>query len=60
MENEKFYTDPDMTIIDLAKKLNVSTHYLSQVLNENIGKRFYDFVNGYRVELVKIDLINMI
>lgn len=53
MENEKMYTKNDLVIHDLATTLNVHPNYLSQVINENEGRNFYDFVNNYRVEEFK-------
>jgi len=37
----------------VATALQISTNHLSQVINENLDKNFFDFVNGYRVEMVK-------
>ena len=42
-----------MTASELAKGLQMSRHQLSQVLNEQLGKNFYDFINEYRVEEFK-------
>lgn len=47
------YLDPDLTLPKLAEDLNVSTHHLSQVINEMHGKNFFNFINKYRVEEVK-------
>jgi AraC-like DNA-binding protein len=53
METEKPYTDGGLTLPALAARLNVSTHHLSQVINERLGQSFNDFVNSYRVEEAK-------
>jgi len=53
MANEKPYLDPELTLSDLAKRLNISRSVLSQLINEGIGDNFYNFVNRYRVEQVK-------
>lgn len=53
MEKEKPFLNPDLKLIDLANILNISTHNLSQVLNQNLKMNFYDFVNKYRVEEFK-------
>ena len=53
METEKPYTDGGLTLPRLAARLSVSTHHLSQVINERLGQSFNDFVNSYRVEEAK-------
>ena len=53
MTEEKPYLNEDLTSKEVAQKLNISTNHLSQVINENLGKNFFDFVNGYRVDLAK-------
>ncbi|MFC1724396.1 helix-turn-helix domain-containing protein [candidate division KSB1 bacterium] len=56
MENKKPYLDYDLNLVTLAKKLGTTTHKLSQVLNENFSKNFFDFINEYRIEEVKKQL----
>jgi AraC-like DNA-binding protein len=53
MEAEKPYTDGGLTLPRLAARLSVSTHHLSQVINERLGQSFNDFPNSYRVEEAK-------
>lgn len=53
MEKERVYTTNDLSIDDLASKLKVHPNYLSQVINEKMGKNFYDFVNHFRLEEFK-------
>ncbi|MFA6455537.1 MAG: helix-turn-helix domain-containing protein [Bacteroidota bacterium] len=53
MEEKKLYTDASLTLSQLAELLNISAHNLSEVINTQLGKNFYDFVNGYRLEEVK-------
>ena len=53
MKSERPYLDPDLTLPKLAKGLEVSTHHLSQVINEMHGRNFFDFINQFRVEEVK-------
>ncbi|MGD2088809.1 MAG: two-component regulator propeller domain-containing protein [Candidatus Aminicenantes bacterium] len=50
MENEKVYRDADLSLQSLAEKLSISSHVLSQVLNEKLNKNFPDFINWYRIE----------
>lgn len=52
MTNEP-YLDSGLKIESLARQINVSRNYLTQVLNEGLGKNYYQYVNGYRVETAK-------
>lgn len=53
METEKPYLQSKLTLGELAASLDLSTHHLSQILNEHLNQNFFDFVNGYRVEAFK-------
>jgi ligand-binding sensor domain-containing protein/AraC-like DNA-binding protein len=56
MEKEKVYLDADLTLKKLAKPLNVHYNYLSQIINERMGKSFNDFINQYRIREAKAKL----
>ncbi len=53
MATEKPYLDPELRLQQLAEKLDIQPHHLSRVINEKVGKNFFDFVNSYRIEEVK-------
>jgi len=53
IETEKLFTNSDLKLQDLAQKLDIPTHHLSQILNEKLGQNFFDFLNQYRVEEAK-------
>jgi len=53
LENEKFYLNPELVIKDLADRMNSSAKVLSQVINQQSGQNFFDFINSYRCEEVK-------
>lgn len=53
MEADKPYIDGDLTLQKLADKISVPANHLSQVINENVGQSFSDFVNSYRIEEAK-------
>jgi AraC-like DNA-binding protein len=53
MMSSKPYLNPDLTLPRLAAELDISAHYLSQVINEQFNVNFFDFVNRYRVEAFK-------
>ena len=49
MKTESPWKDPDLTLADLAARLESTPHKISELLNARLGQTFYDFVNGYRV-----------
>jgi AraC-like DNA-binding protein len=49
-ETQKPYLDNDLRLSSLADTLGISTHHLSQVINEQLGKSFSDFINEYRIK----------
>lgn len=53
VEQEKPYLNPELTIQDLSTQVNISKHHLTQIINNNLGKNFFNFINEYRVEEVK-------
>ncbi|MBX2817177.1 MAG: helix-turn-helix domain-containing protein [Saprospiraceae bacterium] len=50
MEEEKLFRDPNLKIGQLAKRLKISSHLLSQFINENFGKNFSALVNEHRIK----------
>lgn len=53
MARERPYLDNTLTMSQLASQLGISSNYLSQIINEQTGKNFFDFVNSYRVGMAK-------
>lgn len=53
MVEEKLYTEPELSLVTLAARLNVHSNYLSQVINEREHKSFFDYINTLRVEEFK-------
>lgn len=58
MQASKLYLDPQLTIDELADSLNCSRHHLSQAINDQLNKSFYDYINRYRVEEAKLLLMD--
>lgn len=58
LEQEEIYRNPALKLPDLADALEVSPHYLSQYLNDNLGQNFTNFINTYRVKAAEKMLLN--
>lgn len=58
MSNEKPFLNTEFSIYALSEDLGVSQYYITQSLNESLGKNFYTFVNEFRVNEVKQRLID--
>ncbi len=52
MEKEKLFCNPHLVVDHLAERIHTNKKYISQVINEKLGKNFYQFVNEYRVQHV--------
>ncbi len=44
-----YYEDPELSLVSLAEKLDLTTHELSRIINTVLKKSFNDFINEYRV-----------
>ncbi len=53
MKSSRPYLNPDLSLSQLAGEIGITSHYLSQVINERFNLNFFDFINGYRVEAFK-------
>lgn len=58
MVTQKPYLDADISLPELANKLDIPSHHLSRIINEQFGANFFDFINQYRVEEVKARIGN--
>lgn len=52
MEDKHAFKDNQLNLLSLSELVGVSTHHLSEVLNQHEGKNFYQFVNNYRINYV--------
>ncbi len=58
MKTEQPYSNGKLSLKNVAEYLDISPNHLSQVINENLNKNFFDFVNGYRIDLVKEKMLD--
>lgn len=47
------FLDPKLSLVTVARVLNVGTQQLSQVINERTKLNFNDYINTYRIEVAK-------
>jgi len=52
LEKEKLYKDENLSLNSIAHKLNLSTSYLSQIVNKLSKKSFSTLINEYRIQEV--------
>ncbi|MDP9081138.1 MAG: helix-turn-helix domain-containing protein [Bacteroidota bacterium] len=57
METDKPYLDPELTVNKLAAQLEIPSRIISAVLNRELKKGFSEFVNEYRINEVKIMML---
>ena len=56
LEKEKPWIKSDLKIADLAAIMQIPSHQLSQILSEGMQTNFFDLINHYRIEEIKIRL----
>ena len=55
---EELYLDLELNLGKLAKKLGISSHQLSYVINKGYNQNFYSYINKFRIEKAKKLLID--
>ncbi len=58
MRTEVVYRDPAVSLAAIAEKLGVTTHHLSQSLNQHRGTTLIDYLGSWRVEEAKRQLLD--
>ena len=58
VEKEELFRNSELTLNDLANHIDISTHNLSEVINTKLEQNFFEFINGFRIEAVKKELID--
>lgn len=53
MQDKELYKNTNIKLNDIAKELNITSHQLSQLLNDNLGKSFALFLNEHRITEAK-------
>lgn len=58
MNTERPYLDGNLTLTSFSNSLSATNHEVSQLLNEEMGASFFDFINRYRVQEVQRCLLD--
>ncbi len=53
IRGHQLYRNPQLSLADLSKFVNISERAISNAINQELGKNFFQFINEYRVEEVK-------
>lgn len=57
MAQHQPFLDREISLPRLAEQLDMPLNYLSQVINEQAGRNFFDFINSYRIVAAKALLV---
>jgi TolB-like protein/AraC-like DNA-binding protein/Flp pilus assembly protein TadD len=58
VNGDEIYTDPSLSLRDLAEKLELHPNKLSWLLNEHIGRNFNEYINAFRLITFKEKALN--
>lgn len=58
IQTDKLYQNPELSLTEVAKKLQTNTSIISKTINQGFTMNFNDFINNYRIEAVKTMLVN--
>ncbi|MCO7223251.1 AraC family transcriptional regulator [Pleionea sp. CnH1-48] len=57
MGTHKPFLDSELSLTKLAERMEISSHHLSQAINQNLAQNFFDFVNQYRIQEAQKQLV---
>ena len=53
IESHNLYKNPELSLSDLSRASDISERVISNAINQELGKNFFQLINEYRVEEVK-------
>jgi AraC-like DNA-binding protein len=53
IQTEKLFQNPELSLTEIAKKLDSNSNIISRAINQGFAMNFNDFINNYRIESVK-------
>jgi AraC-like DNA-binding protein len=59
MKQEKLFLEPELTLGELSEQIKLSEKTVSQIISQQTGLHFCDFVNSYRIEFAKKKLVEI-
>jgi AraC-like DNA-binding protein len=58
IQKEKLFENPELSLTDVAKKLETNASVISKTINQGFQMNFNDCINNYRIEAVKTSFVN--
>ena len=58
LREQHLYRNPQLNLTELASSMEISEKALSQVINQELNRNFYQLINEYRIEEVKERLLD--
>ena len=58
IKDKQLFKDPELSLQKASKLMELNQSYLSQAINHHLGIRFNDFINQFRVDEAKRQLID--
>ncbi|NOQ26530.1 MAG: helix-turn-helix domain-containing protein [Bacteroidales bacterium] len=59
MKRDKLYLKPKLSLNELAENIDINPKYLSQIINKNFNKSYSEYINTYRIEYAKKELLSI-
>ncbi len=56
IKEEKLFTENELSLAELSKKIDIQPYQLSELISRVYGESFFDFINRYRIEEIKLRL----
>lgn len=53
IRNQKLYKNPELSLTELSRAADISERAISNTINQELHKNFYQLINEYRVEEIK-------
>ena len=58
LEKEKIYREDNLNLTELASRIGISNHQLSEYLNQELKVSFFQLIHRYRIEEAKERLLS--